>query len=121
MSARARTVLLLSLLIVAWAAVVTLVAEALRKPSPENPTCRQLKEDGVLRRRTTIKLSREVDRPPHVTPRELSVVARSELVRACSNARRRNDRGGEGRRRPLGADLRGTVERRLRELEARRR
>jgi hypothetical protein len=110
-----RNLLLVSLVVVAWAVVVTAAATLVWPPPTENPTCRQLRRDGELRRYTVVRLVRDIDPPPRVTRPERTVIVERALAAACPQT------GREGRRRPLGADLRGTVSRRLRELEARRR
>ena len=118
MPASPRKLALLGLAIVAYSCVAVLIATAFSPPVPENPTCAQLRSDRTSRA-TVVRLAREFEPPPGVTPPEMSQAVQSTLVTEC--ARYRGNDGREGRRRPLGADLRGTVSRRLRELEARRR
>lgn len=118
MPASARNLLLLGVGIVAFATAASLIAAAIAGPVPKNPTCRQLRDDATLRR-TVVRLTKEFEPPPKVTRAELWQTVKRSLVADCGRFSRKD--GGEGRRRPLGADLRGTVTRRLRELEIRRR
>ncbi len=119
MGASPRNLLLLSLGVVVWAAVASLIATTIAGPVSKNPTCGQLRDDASLQRRTVVALSKEFDAPPGITRAELSRTVRRSLGTECERLRRKGVR--EGGRRPLGADLRGTVTRRLRELGIRRR
>lgn len=118
MPASARNLLLVGLGIVAFATVASLLAAAIAGPVPKNPTCIQLRDDATLRR-TVVRLTKEFEPPPKVTRAELSQTVERSLVADCGRFRRKDSR--EGRRRPVDADLRGTVTRRLRGLEIRRR
>jgi hypothetical protein len=104
-----RRLLLILAGIVAYAAVVSVVATSVWNRPVDNPTCRQLQEDARTERRAVIDLTKQLERPPHVSRAEVWTLAQDSLARACDEAR-------EGRRRPLDADLRGAANQRLREL-----
>lgn len=119
MAAGARQLLLVSLLVVGFAVVVTAAVTVVRPRPTQDPTCRELRRDGDLRRYTIVRFAKDIQPPPHVSRRERTEIVERALAAACPKSALKNVR--QGRRRPIGADLRGTVSRRLRELEARRR
>ena len=88
MPASPRKVALVGIAIVAYSCVAVLIAMAVSSPLPENPTCGQLRDDTTSRA-AVVRLARELDPPPGVTPAEMSQAIESTLATECARYRRK--------------------------------